>query len=79
MGDKGVCRTAPATPGLLNRRGSPIDCRPSTAEAPPIGNIHPCSKIAVTLECDLNLLKNCNIVYFMTESTIFNHKGVAAP
>ena len=28
----------------------PIDNRPSTAEAPPIGKIHPFSKIAVTLE-----------------------------
>ena len=29
---------------------SPVDCRPSTAEAPPIGKIHPFSKIAVTVE-----------------------------
>ena len=28
----------------------PVDNRPSTAEAPPIGKIHPFSKIAVTLE-----------------------------
>ena len=28
----------------------PIDNRPSTAEAPPIGKIHQFSKIAVTLE-----------------------------
>ena len=27
---EGVCRTAPATPGLLTRWGSPIDNRPST-------------------------------------------------
>ena len=26
-----------------------------------------------------NLLKHCDIVYFMSESTIFNHWGVAAP
>ena len=32
------------------RRGSPVDCRPSTAEAPPIGKIHPFSKMAVTFE-----------------------------
>ena len=28
----------------------PVDNRPSTAEAPSIGKIHPFSKIAVTLE-----------------------------
>ena len=28
----------------------PVDNRTSTAEAPPIGKIHPFSKIAVTLE-----------------------------
>ena len=32
---------------LKTRRGSPIDCRHSTAEAPPIGKIHPFSKIAI--------------------------------
>ena len=32
------------------RRGSPVDRRPSTAEAPPTGEIHPFSKIAVTFE-----------------------------
>ena len=32
------------------RRGSPVDRRPSTAEAPPIGKIHPFSKKAVTFE-----------------------------
>ena len=32
------------------RQGSPVDCRPSTNEAPPIGKIHLFSKIAVTLE-----------------------------
>ena len=32
------------------RRGSPADGRTSTAEAPPIGKIHPLGKIAVTLE-----------------------------
>ena len=35
---------------LYTRLGSPIDCRPSTAEAPPIGKIRPFSKITVTLE-----------------------------
>ena len=29
MNDKGVYRTAPATPGLLTRWGSPADNRPS--------------------------------------------------
>ena len=32
------------------RQGSPVDRRPSTAEAPPIGKIHPFSKMAVTFE-----------------------------
>ena len=32
------------------RRGSPVDRRPSTAEAPPRGEIHPFSKMAVTFE-----------------------------
>ena len=32
------------------RRGSPVDRRPSTAEAPPIVKIHPFSKMAVTFE-----------------------------
>ena len=32
------------------RRGSSVDNRPSTAEAPPIGKIHPFSKIDVTFE-----------------------------
>ena len=45
----------------------------------PIGKINPFSKIAVTLEPDLDSLqdfespKNGNKVYFMTKSTIFNH------
>ena len=29
--------------------------------------------------CDLESLKDVNIVYFMTGSTIFNHLGVTAP
>ena len=32
------------------RRGSPVDRRPSTAEAPPRGEIYPFSKMAVTFE-----------------------------
>ena len=32
------------------RRGSAIDRRPSTAEAPPIGKIYPFSKMAVTFK-----------------------------
>ena len=32
------------------RRGSPIDRRPSTAEAPPRGKIHPFSKMTVTFD-----------------------------
>ena len=35
---------------IETRRGSPVDRRISTAEAPPIGKVHPFSKIAVTLE-----------------------------
>ena len=55
---------------------------------PPIDKIHPFSNIAVTFEpeCYFDALrdlgfpnKNCYIVHIMTESTIFNHKGVAAP
>ena len=34
----------------ISRRGSPVDRRPSTAEAPPTGEIHPFSKMAVTFE-----------------------------
>ena len=56
----------------------PVDNRPSTAEAPPIGKIHPFSKIAVTLEPVmqfgiLNLVKFSNLVYFMIGSSISNH------
>ena len=36
--------------GFKTRRGSPVDRRPSTVEAPPVGKIHPFSKIALTLE-----------------------------
>ena len=50
ISDEAVYRTAPATPGLLTRRGSPVDRRPSTAEAPPKGEIHPFSKMAITFE-----------------------------
>ena len=37
--------------GLIKetKRGSPIGCRPSTAEAPLIGKIHTFNNIAVTL------------------------------
>ena len=35
---------------IETRRGSPVDRRPSTAEAPPIAKIHPFSKMAVTFE-----------------------------
>ena len=35
---------------LKTRRGSPVDPRPSTAEAPPTGKIHPFSKMAITFE-----------------------------
>ena len=61
-------------PDIKTRRSSPVDSRPSTAEAPPIGKIS-FSKIAINL-CDLDALqdlespKNGNIVYFVTESTI---------
>ena len=36
--------------GIKTRRGSPLDCRPSPAEASPIGQIYPFSKMAVTFE-----------------------------
>ena len=64
------------------RRGSPVDCRPSTAEVPSMGKIHSFSKTAVTLESVMRFgcpsrfrisNKNYNIVYFMTEGIIFNH------
>ena len=32
------------------RQGSPVDRTPSTADAPPLGKIHPFIKIVVTLE-----------------------------
>jgi hypothetical protein len=35
---------------VKTRRGSPVDRRPSTAEAPPIGKIHPFRKMDVTFE-----------------------------
>ena len=35
---------------LHTKRGSPVDRKPSTAEAPAIGKIQPFSKVAVTLE-----------------------------
>ena len=60
----------------INKTGSPIDRKPFTAEGPPIGKIHPFSKMAKTLEPVIS--KKFNLVYFMTESTIFNHKDVAA-
>jgi hypothetical protein len=39
------------------RQGSPVDCRPSTDEAPPIGKTHPFSKIAVNFEPVMRLSK----------------------
>ena len=76
------------TARVKTRRGSPVDCQTSTAEAPPIYKIHPFNKIDVTLEpvkqfgCPSNFKiskKNCNIGYSITESTRFNHQGVALP
>ena len=58
------------------RRGSPVDRRPSTAEAPPIGKIHPFSKMAVTFEQGLD---HYDIVYFIIWRSISNRLGVAAP
>ena len=54
---------------------------------PSIGKIHPLRKMAVTLEPVMSfecpsrfrISKKINIVYFMTQSTISNHKGVAVP
>ena len=53
-------------------------------ETSPVGKIHPFSKIALTFGTniaiqDLELLKNVNIVCFMTGITIFNGLGVTAP
>ena len=56
-------------------------------EAPPIGKIQQISKITVTFEpvmpfgCPSGFRiskKNCNIVHFMTESSICKHYAVAA-
>ena len=52
---------------------------------PPIGKIHHISRnfltsYAIQMPFKIKKLqKYCNIVYFMTESTIFNHYDVAAP
>ena len=35
---------------VQTRRGSPVDRRPSTAEAPPIGKLYPFSKMAIAFE-----------------------------
>ena len=35
------------TPLYKNRWCSPVDCRPSPVQAPPIGKIHPFSKMAL--------------------------------
>ena len=53
---KGVCRTAPATPGLLitlkklNKPAAQAAGKTFPDAAPPIGKIRPFSKIAVTFE-----------------------------
>ena len=73
---------------VKTRLGSPVDRRPFTTEAPPIGKIFPFIKMAVTLELITtilmplkikNLHKFSKIGYFMTKSTICDHEGVAAP
>ena len=78
---------------IWNRMGTtqwvgPVDNRPSTAEALPIGKIQPFRKIAITLEpvmrfwCPTRFRifkKNGKINYLITESTIFNQKDMAAP
>ena len=43
------------------RLGSPIDRRLSDDEAPPIGKIHPFSKLAVTLEPVMQL--GCALIF----------------
>ena len=54
---------------------------------PPIGKIHLFSKIALTFKTVMKLgwalrfrtsYKKCNIVYFMTDSTVFHYEGVVA-
>jgi hypothetical protein len=68
-------RRRPRWKQTLHRLASPL-C--------PIGKIHPFSKIALTLEpvmqfwCLSRFRFSLKIVYFMTESTISNHWGVAA-
>ena len=51
MNDEAVCRTAPATPGLLKRLLRRLQAQILPDATPPIGKIHPFSKIVVTLEC----------------------------
>ena len=53
---------------LQIRRASPVDHRPSTDEASPIGKIHPFSKMAVTFEplMRMRVLDPFEIVYFIT-------------
>ena len=64
------------------KQGSYVDQRPFTTEVPPIGKIHPFSKIIVTLETVIQIgsrsrfrisKTNCNMVYNLTKRIIFNH------
>ena len=50
INDRGVCRTAPATPGLLTSLLRRLQAQTLPDAIPPIGKIHPFSKIAVTFE-----------------------------
>ena len=63
---------------LKTRRGSPVNRRPPTAEAPPIGQIYAFSKMAVTFEPMMQFGALLEIVYFITGTAISNRLGMAA-
>ena len=80
LGEVGLLKTS-----LLRR----LQAQTLPNATPPIGKILPFSKIAITFDpivrfgCPLRLRiskkKKFDVVYFMTESTIYNHEGVASP
>ena len=53
---------------LKTRQGSPVDGKPSVDEAPPIGIIHPVSKIAVTLEPVMRF--GCSLIFRISYKTV---------
>ena len=50
MSNKGVFRTAPATPGLLTSLQRRLQAQTLLDKTPPIGKIDPFNKIAITFE-----------------------------